>query len=200
MSQLSFYERLIGKFYRKIYSPVFSLFLRRKGVVVGKGVIFYGHPSVQIAPGSKIYIGDECIICSHSTYTAMGVIRPVVLRTMQSGAVLHIGRNVGISGSVVCSATSIKIGEDCLLGSGCIIVDTDFHPVDPTDRRKAPLSSAKHKAVVIEENAFIGAGAYIGKGVCVGRNSIVGAMSVVTKDVPSRIVVAGNPATVLKRL
>ena len=200
MSQLSFSERLIGKFYRKIYSPVISYFLRRKGIKVGQGVIFYGRPSVQIMPGSQIEIGDECIICSHSTFTAMGVTRPVILRTLQSGAMLYIGRNVGISGSVICSATSIIIEADCLLGSGCIIVDTDFHPSDPVDRRNAPLSSARHKAVTIEDNAFIGAGAFIGKGVCIGKDSIVGAMSVVTRNIPSRVVAAGNPAVVLKKL
>ena len=38
------------------------------------------------------------------------------------------------------------------------------------------------------------------KGVTIGENSVVGAGSVVTKDVPANVVVAGNPATVVKQL
>lgn len=50
------------------------------------------------------------------------------------------------------------------------------------------------KNITIEPYAFIGARAMIMTGVKVGKNSVVGAMSVVTKDVPSDQVVAGNPA------
>ena len=46
--------------------------------------------------------------------------------------------------------------------------------------------------------ASIGSGATILCGVTIGENSIVGAGSVVTKDVPSNMVVAGNPARVIK--
>jgi putative colanic acid biosynthesis acetyltransferase WcaF len=50
------------------------------------------------------------------------------------------------------------------------------------------------KKITIEANAFIGARAMILPGVKVGKNAVVGAMSVVTKDVPSDQIVAGNPA------
>ncbi len=50
------------------------------------------------------------------------------------------------------------------------------------------------KKITIEAHAFIGARAMIMPGVKVGKNAVVGAMSVVTKDVPSDQVVAGNPA------
>ena len=48
--------------------------------------------------------------------------------------------------------------------------------------------------ITIEPHAFIGVRAMIMPGVKVGKNAVVGAMSVVTKDVPSDQVVAGNPA------
>jgi putative colanic acid biosynthesis acetyltransferase WcaF len=50
------------------------------------------------------------------------------------------------------------------------------------------------KKITIESHAFIGARAMIMPGVKVGKNAVVGAMSVVTKDVPSNQIVAGNPA------
>lgn len=198
MSQLTFTARWVGRLYRFIYSPFISAALRRRGVNVGRNVVFYGKPSIQLAPGSVITIEDGCILCSHAAYTAMGTNRPVTLRTMLPGAKLRLARNVGVSGAVICSAVSIEIEADCLLGSGCTIVDTDFHPTYPLGRRVAPLSAANHRQVRIEQNVFIGAGAFVGKGVTVGRDAVVGAMSVVTKDVPAQTIVAGNPAVHIK--
>jgi acetyltransferase-like isoleucine patch superfamily enzyme len=61
---------------------------------------------------------------------------------------------------------------------------------------------------VIEDDVFIGMQSLILKGlvlslveaVTIGRGSVVGAGSVVTRDVSPGVVVAGNPATVVKRL
>lgn len=52
--------------------------------------------------------------------------------------------------------------------------------------------------IVIESDVWIGAGAFIGPGVRIGQGSVIGARAVVTKDVPPRKVVAGNPARVIK--
>jgi putative colanic acid biosynthesis acetyltransferase WcaF len=51
------------------------------------------------------------------------------------------------------------------------------------------------KKIIIENSAFIGVRAMIMPGITIGRNAIVGAQSVVTKDVCSNEVVAGNPAS-----
>lgn len=51
---------------------------------------------------------------------------------------------------------------------------------------------------VLKKGCWIGANAILLPGVTVGHNSIVGAGSIVTKDVPNNVVVAGNPARVLK--
>ena len=53
---------------------------------------------------------------------------------------------------------------------------------------------------LIKHGASIGSGATLLGGITVGENSIVGAGSVVTKDVPPRTVVAGNPARILKKI
>jgi acetyltransferase-like isoleucine patch superfamily enzyme len=58
----------------------------------------------------------------------------------------------------------------------------------------------KDKPVIIEENVWIGANAVILPGVKIGKNSIVGAGSIVTKDVEENVIVAGNPARIIKRL
>lgn len=51
---------------------------------------------------------------------------------------------------------------------------------------------------VVEENCFIGARSIVLPGVRIGHNSIVAAGAVVTKDVPPRSIVAGNPAQIIR--
>ena len=57
-----------------------------------------------------------------------------------------------------------------------------------------------HAPIVIEDVVFIGMQSLILKGVRIGCGSVVGAGSVVVMDVPPGVVVAGNPARVVKRL
>ena len=53
--------------------------------------------------------------------------------------------------------------------------------------------------IKIEENVFIGAKAFILPGINIGRYAVIGACSVVTKDVESYSIVAGNPAKFIKK-
>lgn len=52
--------------------------------------------------------------------------------------------------------------------------------------------------IIIEDDVWIGYGATILSGVRIGKGAVVGAKSVITKDVPSYAIVAGNPAKILK--
>lgn len=88
----------------------------------------------------------------------------------------------------------ITIGDDVMFGPAVKLV-TSNHPLDSNDRR-AVISLP----IVIEKNAWIGAGAIVLPGVTIGENSVVGAGSVVTKDVPPNTVVVGNPARVIKTI
>jgi acetyltransferase-like isoleucine patch superfamily enzyme len=85
------------------------------------------------------------------------------------------------------------------VGANTTIVDTDFHPLDPTERRLRP-AEAKTAPIFIEDDVFIGMNCLILKGVRLGQGSVVGAGSVVTKDVPPGSIVAGNPAQVIRRI
>ncbi|MEZ8186312.1 DapH/DapD/GlmU-related protein [Shewanella sp. 5S214] len=55
-----------------------------------------------------------------------------------------------------------------------------------------------HKSVFIGEDCFIGANSIIMPGVTIGNNCVVAAGSVVTKNVPDSVIVAGNPAKIIK--
>ena len=188
-----FIMRMIGFFIPYI--------LRLRGVRVGCHTIFHGFPILSVFSNSSINIGENCVICSASGMTALGVNHAVVLRTLREQAVILIGDDSGISGGVICASVRVEIGRGCLLGANVVITDTDFHPIKSAGRRyNNSQSDIVSSPVIIEDNVFIGAGAFILKGVRIGKNSVIGAGSVVTKDIPGDMIAAGNPARVIKKI
>lgn len=98
-------------------------------------------------------------------------------------------------------ATAVRIGKHCLLAGGVKVYDVDAHPIDAARRRaEEPFPPENSRPVIIEDDVWIGTRAMILKGVTIGARSIVGAGAVVTSDVPPDVVVAGNPARVVKHL
>jgi len=97
------------------------------------------------------------------------------------------------------AAESIQIGHRVQVGANSVIVDTDFHPTQVEERARDFLNG-QHAPIIIEDDVFIGMQSLILKGVTIGRGSVVGAGSVVTKNVPAGVVVAGNPARIVKEL
>ena len=175
--------------------------LRRKGVKLGIGVGLNGLPIVTMAKESAIELGEKVVLCSESYSTDLGVSRPVILRTLRPGARISIGKNSGLSGTVICAAVEVIIGAECLFGADVTIVDTDFHAIRAQGRRNnTNPDDIAALPISIADNVFVGAGSIILKGVSIGKNSIVGAGSVVTKNVPENVVVAGNPSRVVKKI
>jgi len=84
----------------------------------------------------------------------------------------------------------IHIGENCLIASGTVILSHDHC--------KRVNSMPYLADTFIGNNCFIGIRAFVMPGVKIGNEVIVGSMSVVTKDVPSNCIVAGNPARIIK--
>ena len=175
--------------------------LRCIGVRLGKNIRFKGMPIVSMYDGSSILIDENCVICSVSEMTALGVCHPVVLRTLRAEATIKIGKDSGISGGSLCAATSIEIGCGCLIGANVTIADTDFHSISPINRRyNDKQNEICSSPIFIEDNVFVGTSAVILKGVHIGKNSIIGAGSVVCSNVPENVIAAGNPAKVLRSI
>lgn len=115
-----------------------------------------------------------------------------------------------LNGALIMAEERIEIGSYCLISWNVGIADSDFHPLEPAQRRQDALALAPyyenrparprlHTAPVrIHDNVWIGMGAVILKGVEIGENSVVAAGAIVTKSVPPNVVVAGNPAAVVK--
>ncbi|WP_431293731.1 acyltransferase [Pedobacter sp. P26] len=119
----------------------------------------------------------------------------MILKVLNPGSQLIIGRNVGMSGGTISCSLYIEIGDNVLIGSGAAITDSDAHPINPMLRNDS--SQILMAPVVIGNDVFIGARAIILKGVNIGKGAVIGAGSVVARDVPEMMIVAGNPAKII---
>jgi acetyltransferase-like isoleucine patch superfamily enzyme len=86
----------------------------------------------------------------------------------------------------------IRIGRNCMIGPRCYITDANHGKAAGVLVRTQKMEP---KAVVIEDDVWLGAGVIVLPGVCLGRACVVGAGAVVTSDVPPEAVYAGVPAT-----
>ena len=184
---------------RRLTTAVGLPFLRALGVRVGPGIQLHGLPIVSGCDLGVISVGARCSLVSEARSTALGVRSPVILRLLASGAVLTVGEDCGLSGTVICAAKSVVIGARCLIGADVMIFDTDFHNPEPANRRYAAPDWERISApVTIGDDVFIGTRSTVMKGVTIGSGSIIAAGSVVTRDIPENSVAAGVPALVLR--
>ena len=89
----------------------------------------------------------------------------------------------------------MEIGYNTGVAYGVTIL-TGADPRNELNKLYKPMNAP----VIIGNNCWIGARSIILPGVTIGDYSIVAAGSVVTKDVPSGVLVAGNPAVIKKKL
>ena len=92
----------------------------------------------------------------------------------------------------------IEIGENSTLAYGVTIL-TSANPNGP-ENKLSKLYPKMTAPVIIGADVWVGANATILPGVIIGDFSIIAAGAVVTKNVPSGVLVAGNPAIVKKKL
>lgn len=150
-------------------------------------------------PNGTLQIGSDFKCNNKVKSNSIGLIQPCVFNISTPGSRIIIGDNVGISGSTICATESVSIGDNVLIGSGCLISDSDAHPLDWRDRKENRNDNTLHSPVHIGNDVFIGARCIILKGVTIGDRAIIGAGSVVACDVPPDSMVAGNPAKVVKK-
>lgn len=138
---------------------------------------------------------------------------------------LEVGKEVKIYSPLrVDLGKNISIGEYSLINQNCTLLDTGSiqigrrvligpdvkmytatHSLNPIERYEKQNDGSyfiqtSAKGIVIEDDVWVGGGSIILPGVTIGQGSIIGAGSVVTKDVPSYTIVAGNPAQFIKKV
>lgn len=171
---------------------------RLRGVEIGPGWRCYGLPIIQRHRRSQLRIGRNLALRSTPASNPLGPHHPVIISTRRPGAALVIGDDFGMTGGSLVCDQRITIGDRVWVGANVVICDTDFHPLDPEQRRADPLA-ANTAPITIADDVFIGMNALILKGVSIGAGAVAAAGSVVTRDVPAGTVVAGNPAIVVRQ-
>lgn len=144
----------------------------------------------------KIEISDQTVLgYSPSPYLYSGYMH---IESRSPTSFIRVGSRTTINNNacIISDGASIDIGNDCLIGYNFHVYDTDFHGVEP-NKRACP-SPAQH--VRVGDNAFIGANVTILKGVKIGKNCTIASNAVVTRSFPDHVVIAGNPAKVIKEL
>ncbi|MQA31816.1 MAG: acyltransferase [Luteitalea sp.] len=125
--------------------------------------------------------------------------------------VVEIGEYCYFTNVVLLCELAVQVGSYVVIGWNVTIADTDFHPIAPALRIAdaiacSPLGQGRprppipRQPVVIEDDVWIGPNATILKGVRIGAGAFVEPGALITRDVPARARVAGNPAEVIGRL
>ncbi|HQO75639.1 MAG TPA: acyltransferase [Candidatus Saccharicenans sp.] len=149
-------------------------------------------PDVKLGENVKIFAFVNLYGCSIGDNTKIGTFVEI-----QKGAA--IGRNCKISShTFICEGVTIE--DEVFIGHGVTFIN-DLYPRATTASGGLQTEDDwKVIPTVVKQGASIGSGATILAGVTIGEQAIVGAGSVVTRDVPPRTVVAGNPARILRTL
>lgn len=114
--------------------------------------------------------------------------------------------SIGKGATIMCTRASITIKSHFVSGPNLTIITGDHMPLlgrfidSVTDEDKDKLDSEHlyDKAVVVEDDVWVGANVIILKGVTIGRGCIIAAGAIVTKSLPPYTICGGIPAKVLK--
>lgn len=157
-------------------------------VVFNQKTIITGKGTVRI--GNNVSIGYKL---GGNFYKGISEIQP-----RYRDSVIEIGDNVAFNNNIfICSANTVRIGNNCLIGEGVSIHDFEAHGTLPQERHN--LGAVKQ--VIIGDNVWIGSKVIILKGAVIGDNSIIAVGSVVLgKEYPPNVIIGGNPAKVIKEI
>lgn len=146
-------------------------------------------PDVKLGKNVKIYNFVNLYGCEIGDNTKIGSFVEI-----QKNA--RIGKNCKISThTFICEGVTIE--DEVFIGHNVNFIN-DKYPQAANNGILQTESDWQVVPIIVKRGASIGTGAVIMCGVTIGENAIVGAGSVVTKDVPSMAIVAGNPAKVIR--
>lgn len=151
----------------------------RRAKAVGRRARVLGRPTVD---ATDLEIGDDFKIWSGHR------------RTLVSGwGRIRIGDRCFINcGSVLIAVKEIVVGDDVAMANEVYIMDSNSHGIEGRPHVEA--------AVRIGDGTWLGNRAMVLPGVTIGKRVLVAAGAVVTRDVPDDVLVAGNPARVVRAL
>jgi acetyltransferase-like isoleucine patch superfamily enzyme len=152
------------------------------GTVVSTGAIVFAGSQI----GARCIVGDQSCIRERVTMADDCI--------LGRGSLIENDTTVGEGTRIQAEAyvTAYSTLEEDVFIAPCVVTTNDNF-MGRTEKRKALM-----KGPTIRRGARVGGGAILCPGIEVGEEAFVGAGAVVTKDVPPRTVVVGNPARVLR--
>ncbi|MDR3710326.1 MAG: acyltransferase [Capsulimonadaceae bacterium] len=164
------------------FSSLRTIWWTLLGARIGSGTII---PRLQMTWPHQVRIGAHCIIEPDILFKHDGVWCP--------GSSIIVGERVFIGRSSEFNIREgIRIGDDCLIASGCKFVDHD-HSIQ-TDNGPMNKLPCPGSPIVIDEDVWLGVNVVVLKGVHIGKGAVVAAGAVVTKSIPPYEIWAGVPA------
>ena len=110
---------------------------------------------------------------------------------------IEVGKNFFCNyNCTILDVGKVRIGDNCLFAPN-VAIYTAGHPVHPAMRNTGYEYGMD---VTIGNNVWLGGNVVVCPGVTIGDNVVIGAGSVVTKDIPSWTVAAGNPCRVIREI
>ena len=176
-------------YYNAIKYRVWYFFNKKKYKNLGAGSFIKSPLSIvcpwNIEIGEKVFIGYKSWLAANSI-------------TGSKNCVLKFGDNCTIGNFNHIYATSKIVFEKSVLTADKVYISDNIHCYDDIN---VPIQDQK---IIQKREVHIGEGTWIGENVCIigvniGKNCVIGANSVVIKDVDDFSVVAGNPATLIKK-
>jgi serine acetyltransferase len=166
---------------KKIFGTLRNLYFKLQGMQIGQRTYL---PKVTVNCPNKVVIGNSCIIESGIFFKFDGQWSAVPAIII--GHHVFLGMNCEFN-----IVKEIRIGNDCLIASGCKFIDHDHGTQPEKLMRIQPNIPA---AIILADNVWLGCNVVVLKGVSIGANSIVAAGAVVTKSIPPNEVWGGIPA------
>ena len=200
--------RFCSKICSSLYIGWNKIYFFLNNIKYGKNFRVFNHLYLKIHVGALVQIGNNCTIMSGAGLNPLSRNIKTCIYVGKK-ATLKLGNDVGISSSTLWVKESVSIGNSVAIGADCIIMDTDAHNLDWKIRcseetneygESLDMVTAASAPIVIEDNVLVGARCIILKGVTIGARSIIGSGSIVTKDIPSDCIAAGNPCKVIKSI
>lgn len=130
----------------------------------------------EFSAGKGFFCGRGCFVSRKN--------RIVVGRQFYMGNYCHL-------------AADAEIGDDVIFASFVSLVGGD-HRIDNISVPMRHAGRDQLKMLIVQNDVWIGHGAVLMHGVTISSGSVIAAGAVVTKDVPPRAIVGGNPASVIR--
>jgi acetyltransferase-like isoleucine patch superfamily enzyme len=188
------FKWLFIKYFQRIRIFIYSCFSDNSITLLGlpiiaQPVVFKGHGQLNF--GEKVKLGYNP---SPGFYSEVAHIEARNNEdSITFGSFVIINNTV----TIISENGTIDIGDNTLMGDHVRIINSDFHSLNPNERKTGVPLSAN---IRIGNNVFIGSNVTITKGVTIGENSVIGICSVVTKDIPKNCIAVGSPAKIIRQL